>query len=89
MDFLDELFFGNIEISELPPKDSKDYKRAYSIFCECEEQLTESLSGKDKKTFLQLIEAHNALNLETCKSNFKRGCRFAMEIMKSCFEGEI
>lgn len=88
MRFTEDLYYGNIQPSELPPYDSKKCRSALRAFSECEEKLTKTLSENEKKLLLQLIDAHEILILEACTGNFAKGCRFILELLHDCFREE-
>lgn len=85
MDFLKELYCGNIEPCEMPPRDSKEFRKALCIFSECEEKLQETLSGEEKKLFLKMVDAHGDLMASASVDNFKRGFRLAAQMLACCF----
>ena len=85
MNILEELYFGNTEPCEMPPRDSKEFRKALCVFSECEEKLQETLSGEEKTVFLKLLDAHASLLAGASVDNFKRGFRFAMQLSASCF----
>ena len=88
MNFLEDLYYGNIQPSEMPPHDSERYQTAVRIFSECEEKLEKLLSGHERKLFLQLINAHEVLVLDASAGNFAKGCRFTIELLHNCFKEE-
>lgn len=85
MDFLKELYFGNIDPCELPPWDSKEYRKALHVFSECEDKLQEVLTGEEEKLFMKMMDAHNILLSSASVDNFKRGFRFAVQMLVCCF----
>jgi len=88
MKFTEDLYYGNIQPSELPPYESEKYQNALRIFSECEEELENTLSGNERKLFLKLMNAHEVLILEACAGNFAKGCRFIIELLHDCFREE-
>lgn len=88
MNFLENLYYGNIQPYELPPYNSEKYQTALKIFAECEEELKKILSGNEKTLFLKLINAHEVLLLDSNAGNFAKGCRFAIELLRDCFSEE-
>ena len=89
MTFLEDLYYGNIQPSEMPPYDSEKYQNALRIFSECEEELKKMLSGKERLLFLKLINAHEVLILDSNAGNFAKGCRFTIEFLRNCFNDEL
>lgn len=51
MNFLENLYYGNIQPYELPPYNSEKYQTALKIFAECEEELKKYFQATKKLYF--------------------------------------
>lgn len=82
---LEELYYGNINPNERQFIRNTDFERAMRILSENEDKLTEMLDGKEKKLFLDLVNAQSSVNgitaVEGFINGFRLGARIALEIM--------
>ena len=82
---LEELFYGNINPNERQFIRNTDFDRAMRTISENEDNLTELLDGKEKKLFLDLVNAQSSVNgitaVEGFINGFRLGARIALEIM--------
>lgn len=82
---LEELFYGNINPNERQFIRNTDFDRAMRTLSENEDKLTELLDGKEKKLFLDLVNAQSSVNgitaVEGFINGFRLGARMALEIM--------
>ena len=82
---LEELFYGNINPNERSFIRDSAYGKAVQTMSESEDKLTELLDGKEKKLFLDLVNAHDLINgttaMEGFINGFRLGARIALEIM--------
>lgn len=82
---LEELYFGNINPNEQQFIRGTEFEKAMRIFSDSENKLTELLDGKEKKLFLDLVNAHGVINgttaVECFINGFRLGARMALEIM--------
>ena len=82
---LEELYFGNISPNDKQFIGGTDYDKAVHILSENEEKLTFLLDGKEKKLFLDLVNAQGLVDgttaVESFISGFRLGARIAIAIM--------
>lgn len=55
--FIEELYYGNIEPQNRSMKESKSYIREMKVLSENEDILLETLSGENRKLFLAYVDA--------------------------------
>ena len=77
---LTELYYGNIDPQARGFKKDSYLQKQMNILSNCEEVLTESLTGDDKKTFLSFVNASNIVlgesELDSFLVGFRLGARF-------------
>lgn len=82
---LEELFYGNINPNEKQFIRGTDFDRAMRTLSENEDKLTELLDGKEKKLFLDLVNAQSSVNgitaVEGFINGFRLGARIALEML--------
>lgn len=82
---LEELYFGNINPNDKQFIRGTEYDKAMHILSENEEKLTLLLDGKEKKLFLDLVNAQGLADgttaVESFINGFRLGARIAIEIM--------
>ena len=82
---LEELYFGNINPNDQSFIRDSSYGKAVQTMSENEDKLTELLDGKEKKLFLDLVNAQGIVNGTTAVENFingfRLGAKIALEIM--------
>lgn len=82
---LEELYYGNINPNEKQFIRNTQFDKAMHILSENEEKLTLLLDGKEKKLFLDLVNAQSEINgitsVEGFINGFRLGARIAIEIM--------
>ena len=88
MDWLEELFYGKINPNENHIFKSKQHDAAISRFCECENKLTEKLSGEEQSLLKALIESGDEMMLCTEVESFKTGFIMGVQMMTACFCGD-
>ena len=80
---LEDLFFGEIQPSIWDPGKNPRLKKAGHTVDESEEILTKLLEGKEKKLFLDFVNAQSELDgshaVENFISGFKLGARIIVE----------
>ena len=80
---LEDLFFGEIQPNVRGDNENPRYKKAVQTLDENEEILTKLLMGKEKKLFLDLVNAQSDVNgitaVENFVSGFKLGARIIVE----------
>jgi len=62
MNFIEELYYGNINPNEKRYKKATPYDKALSIFTANEEKLKEALSGEHLKLFNELVNASDEIS---------------------------
>ncbi|MBQ4547522.1 MAG: hypothetical protein IJA17_10285 [Oscillospiraceae bacterium] len=81
--FIEELYYGNIEPQNVKSKESKAYSREMKILSENEDILLEKLPEEDKKLFLEYVDAWGIVDGESIAdsfiSGFKLGARFTYD----------
>lgn len=82
---LEELYFGNINPNDQTFIRDSAYGKAVQTMSENEDKLIELLDGKQKKLFLDLVNAQGTVNGTTAVENyingFRLGAKIALEIM--------
>ena len=82
---LEELYFGNINPNEQQFIRGTDFDKSMRVLSDSENKLTELLDGKEKKLFLDLVNAQGIINgttaVESFINGFRLGARIALEIM--------
>ena len=81
MDFIEELFFGNIKPNEQRFCRDIHFIKAQNTFCDNENKLTEALTREELKLFLELVNASDDINAITQVQNFKLGFRLGVQMM--------
>ncbi len=81
MEFIEELFFGNIKPNEQGFCRDINFIRAQNIFCDNENKLTKALNGEELKLFLELVNASDDINAITQVQTFKLGFRLGVQMM--------
>lgn len=81
--FIEELYYANIEPQNMKKKESKSYSREMKILSENEDILLEKLSEEDKKLFLEYVDAWGIVDGESVVDSFiagfKLGARFTYD----------
>ena len=81
--FIEELYYGNIEPQELNSELSGTLKKKLSRLTEKEEQLTAKLNGEEKELFLNYVSAYTEFsslsNEDSFISGFRLGARFTYD----------
>ena len=83
MNFIEEFYYGNINpqarSSEQNPKAQKDMQ----TLSECEDFLTDKLSGEEKRRFISYADAwatvNGESNLDSFITGFRLGAQFAFD----------
>ena len=81
MNFIEELYYGNINPNEKRYKKATPYDKALSIFTANEDKLKESLSGEHLKLFNELVNASDEISAISGVENFKIGFRLCVLMM--------
>ena len=81
MNFIEELYYGNINPNEKSYKKATPYDKALSIFTANEDKLKEALSGEHLKLFNELVNASDEISATSGIENFKIGFRLGVLMM--------
>ena len=81
MNFIEELYYGNINPNEKRCKKATPYDKALSIFIANEDKLKEELSGEHLKLFNELVNASDEISATSGIENFKIGFRLGVLMM--------
>ena len=81
--FIEELFYNNINPQARMIKNGSDLQKQMEILANCEERLTRKLAGDDKKAFLAFVnavgEVQGESQLDSFIIGFRLGARFAFD----------
>ena len=80
-----ELYYGNIDPQARGFKKDSYLQKQMSILSNCEESLTEKLTGDEKKTFLSFVNASNIILGESELDNFLVGFRLGARFIYDTF----
>ena len=83
--FIEELYYGNIEPQELSTELSGKLKKKLSKLTEKEEQLTARLSGEDKELFQNYVSAYIEFSTTSNADSFISGFRFGAKFTYDTF----
>ena len=89
MNFVEELYFGNINPNEKNIDKESQYAKSLKEFCENEDMLNDMLSGECLRLFNHLVNAHDEMTACIGLENFKLGFILGVRIMTDCFKGDI
>ena len=85
--FIEELYYGNIEPQNTKKMKSKVCSREMKVLTENEDILLEKLPEKDKKRFLEYVDAWGIVNgesvLDSFITGFKLGAKFTYDTFVS------
>jgi len=81
--FITELYYGNIDPQTRGFRKDSYLKNQMAILANCEQLLTEKLSGDDKKSFLSFVNASNIVlgesELDSFIVGFRLGAKFCYD----------
>ena len=87
VNFIEELYYGNIEPQNRKRRESRNYSREMKILSENEDILLEKLPLEDRKLFLEYVDAWGIVDGESVVDSFitgfKLGARFAYDTFVS------
>ena len=86
MNFIEELYYGNINPNEKRFDRDTQYAKALERFCKNKDKLTESLEGDNLKLFNELVNASDEVIACTRTENFKMGFILGVQLMADCFK---
>lgn len=85
--FITELYYGNIDPQTREFRKDSYLKKQMGILADCEEALTQHLTGDDKKTFLSYANASAVVlgesELDAFIVGFRLGARFSYDTFVS------
>ena len=81
MNFIEELYYGNINPNEKRYKKTTPYDKELIIFTANENKLREALSGEQLKLFNELVNASDEISATSGVENFKIGFRLGVKMM--------
>lgn len=85
MNFIEELYYGNINPNEKCFEKDTQFAKALERFCENESKLTEALTGENLKLFIDMVKAADEITACTSVDNFKIGFILGMRMMIDYF----
>ena len=89
--FIEELYYGNIEPQELSTELSGKLKKKLSKLSKKEEQLTARLNGEDEELFQNYVSAYiefsTTSNADSFISGFRLGAKFAYDTFVKNMKG--
>lgn len=83
--FIEELYYGNIEPQNMKKKKSKSYSREMKILSENEDVLLEKIPEEDKKLFLEYVDAWGIVDGESVVDSFITGFRLGARFTYDTF----
>ena len=86
MNFIEELYYGNINPNEKRFDTDSQYAKALKLFCKNENKLNEKLQGEESQIFNQLVNASDEIIACTGIENFKMGFILGVQLMADCFK---
>ena len=85
--FIEELYYGNIDPQNSGFEDDEGVQRTRQTIRENEAWLTDTLTGEEKKRFLDFADAWSAFNgdstLDGFVTGFRLGARFVLDTFLS------
>lgn len=85
VNFIEELYYGNIEPQNTKKKKSKAYSREMKVLTENEDILLEKLPDEDKKLFLEYVDAWGIVDGESVVDSFIIGFRLGARFTYDAF----
>ena len=86
--FIEELYYGNIEPQNVRSKESKAYNREMRVLSKNEDTLLENLSEEYRKLFLEYVDAWGIVNGESVADSFITGFRLGAKFVYDTFVSE-
>ena len=83
--FIEEFYYGNIDPQARSAKPNTAVKKEMQTLSDCEEELTNRLTGEDKKKFLSYVNAWGVVNGEGSLDSFIVGFRLGAAFMQDTF----
>lgn len=88
MNFIEELYYGNINPNEKKPNRNTQLSKAMELFSKNENELVEKMSKDDKKLFNDMVNASDEISACTSVENFKIGFILGVRMMVDCFKDD-
>ena len=88
MNFIEELYYGNINPNEKKPHRNTQLSKAMELFSKNENELVEKMSKDDKKLFNDMVNASDEISACTSVENFKIGFILGVRMMVDCFKDD-
>ena len=85
VNFIEELYYGNIEPQSKRRRESRNYSREMKVLSENEDILLEKLSLEDKKLFLEYVDAWGIVDGESVVDSFITGFRLGAKFTYDVF----
>ena len=85
VNFIEELYYGNIEPQNRNLKQKKNYSREMNTLSKNEDILLEKLPIEDKKLFLEYVDAWGIVDGETVVDSFDTGFRLGARFTYDVF----
>ena len=83
VNFIEELYYGNIEPQNKKRRESRNYSREMKVLSENEDVLLEKLPLEDKKLFLEYVDAWGIVDgesvVDSIVTGFRLGARFTYD----------
>ena len=89
MNFIEELYYGNIRLSTQEHISTETYKQATAIISRITTQLREALPEPERTLLERLIEANNDVIGEIGAAEFQVGFALGVHMMVDCFAMNI
>ena len=83
--FIEEFYYGNIDPQARSTKQNKAVQKQMEVLMLNEDFLTESLSGENKKKFLDFVNAWSVVNRESNLDSFMMGFRLGASFTYDTF----
>ena len=84
VNFIEELYYGNIEPKNKKRRESRNYSREMKVLSENEDVLLEKLPLEDRKLFLEYVDAWGIVDgesvVDSFVTGFRLGARFTYDV---------
>ena len=81
MNFIEELYYGNINPNEKRYSKCADYAKTMRRFCDAENELGKMLKGKPLQLVNTIVNASDEIVAVTSIENFKLGFRLGVQMI--------
>ena len=85
VNFIEELYYGNIEPQNKKRRESRNYSREMKVLSENEDVLLEKLPLEDRKLFLEYVDAWGIVDGESVVNSFVTGFRLGAKFTYDVF----